>query len=126
MRLGLKKSKKQKGFTLIETLIAMTILAVGLLGLARMQFTAIKGNRSSLDMTEATAFASEGMELMLWQTNALNVVCFVPDNRVIVNLNFNRQCVVLAGNPGNRQVQVTVSWFDRNAAPQNVILNTRI
>lgn len=46
-----------KGFTLIEVLVAMTIFAIGLLALAGMQVTAIKGGTTSQRVTAAVALA---------------------------------------------------------------------
>jgi len=42
-----------KGFSLIEVLIAITIFAVGLLAVASMQMTSVKGNFSARNVTEA-------------------------------------------------------------------------
>ncbi len=52
----------QKGFTLIEVLIALVILAVGLLGVTAMQITAIRGNHFSDNLTRATVLAQNKLE----------------------------------------------------------------
>ncbi|MDQ7091095.1 MAG: type IV pilus modification protein PilV [Methylococcales bacterium] len=46
--------KKNHGFTLIEVLISMVILAIGLLGLAGIQMMGLKNNLSSYQRGQAT------------------------------------------------------------------------
>ena len=48
---------KNTGFTLIEVLIAMIILAVGLLGLAGLQATSLRNNQSAYNRSVATQLA---------------------------------------------------------------------
>lgn len=48
-----------KGFTLIEVLVAIVIVSIGLLAVAGMQNTAIYGNASSRDATYAVQLAEE-------------------------------------------------------------------
>ncbi|OGL46266.1 MAG: type IV pilus modification protein PilV [Candidatus Schekmanbacteria bacterium RBG_16_38_10] len=50
------------GFTLIEVLIALTILAIGLLGVALMQVTSISGNTFSREMSVATELGQDMLE----------------------------------------------------------------
>jgi len=50
-------SKKKNGFTLLEVLIAMVILAVGLLGIAALQTTSLKNNQSAYNRSQATLLA---------------------------------------------------------------------
>ena len=49
--------KTNSGFTLIEVLIAMLVLAVGLLGLAGLQATSLKNNQSAYNRSQATQLA---------------------------------------------------------------------
>ena len=55
----------QSGFTLLEVLIAISILTVGLLGVAQMQIMGIKGNYFSGNTTTVLALAGEKMEDLL-------------------------------------------------------------
>jgi type IV pilus assembly protein PilV len=48
---------KNSGFTLIEVLIAMLVLAVGLLGLAGLQASSLKNNQSAYNRSQATQLA---------------------------------------------------------------------
>ncbi|RLB91588.1 MAG: hypothetical protein DRH10_01525 [Deltaproteobacteria bacterium] len=50
------------GFTLLEVLIAMFILAFGLLAIAQMQVTAIRGNAFSNRTTTALTLAQDKIE----------------------------------------------------------------
>lgn len=55
----------KRGFTLIETLIAIAIFSIGILAVGSMQISAINNNASARMRTEATIFASETVELLM-------------------------------------------------------------
>lgn len=55
-------SKKQKGFSLIEVLIALVILSIALLGLAGLMVTTTKSNSYGNQMTEAVTFGQDKLE----------------------------------------------------------------
>jgi type IV pilus modification protein PilV len=68
---GKKKNKKRRmismnvqeeGFTILELLVAMLVLAVGILALIDMQVAAISGNSSANQMTVATTLAQDQIE----------------------------------------------------------------
>jgi len=65
--------KNQKGFTLIELLIALVVFAVGILGLATMQTTSIKGNSKSRQISEASNVGADHIEQILSMT-------YMPNN----------------------------------------------
>lgn len=48
---------KHSGFTLIEVLVAMIVLAIGLLGFAGLQATALRNNQSAYHRSQATQLA---------------------------------------------------------------------
>ena len=52
----------EQGFTLIEVLIAITLLAIGVLAAAGMQISAIGGNHLAIRVTEASTLAGSTAE----------------------------------------------------------------
>ncbi|UCD71560.1 MAG: prepilin-type N-terminal cleavage/methylation domain-containing protein [Syntrophobacterales bacterium] len=58
----MKRFKTSRGFTLLEMLIALTILSVALLGLGQMMLLSIRGTSFGNKVTEATTFAQDKME----------------------------------------------------------------
>ena len=55
-------SHKNEGFTILEILIAITILAFGLLAIATMQVSSIKGNAQAIGITEGITLAQDKAE----------------------------------------------------------------
>jgi type IV pilus assembly protein PilV len=51
-----------RGFTLLEAMIAVAILAFGILAVASMQVSSIRGNAFAGDVTEATTWANDELE----------------------------------------------------------------
>jgi len=58
----LRTRRIAQGFTLIEIVIASAILAVGLIALAGMQLSALRGGKQSRHTTEAAAAARSQLE----------------------------------------------------------------
>ena len=48
----MEKQDREAGFTLLEVIVAISILSVGLLAVASMQTAAIKGNDGAYRITE--------------------------------------------------------------------------
>jgi type IV pilus assembly protein PilV len=55
---------KHTGFTLIEVLIAVLVLAIGLLGLAAVQATSLRNNLSAYNRSQATELAYDMADRM--------------------------------------------------------------
>ena len=81
-----RTSQGQLGFTLVEVLIGLSILTVGILGVATMQISAIRGNHFSDNTTTALILAEQKMEDLLsknYDDGDLNNVN--PDNDNILD-----------------------------------------
>lgn len=57
-------TKRQRGFALLEVLIAVVVLAIGLLGMAALQSSALRNNQSSLERTQAVILSYSILEAM--------------------------------------------------------------
>lgn len=57
-------ASQQKGFTLIEVLVTVVILAVGLLGLSAMQLTSLKVNQGAYTRSQAALMAADMLDRM--------------------------------------------------------------
>jgi type IV pilus assembly protein PilV len=59
------KRKREKGFTLIEIMVAIFILTIGILAVASMQNSSLLGTAKSNAVTQATNVAMDRMERLL-------------------------------------------------------------
>jgi type IV pilus assembly protein PilV len=57
--------REKEGFTLIEVLVSLVILAIGLLMLATLQTISITGNKSSFGTSVASALGQQGLEQLM-------------------------------------------------------------
>jgi type IV pilus assembly protein PilV len=102
--------KNVRGFTLLEVMIALVILAVGLLGLASLQVMAIKGNSFGQQMTVASTLAQNQLEQLRRTPAAL-----VNGNDTVTDQNgitYTRNWAVTPNSPqtGASTVLITISW----------------
>jgi type IV pilus assembly protein PilV len=59
------KRSNEKGFTLLEIIIAISILTFGILAVASMQVSSMRGNSFAGSVTEATALAGDRLERLI-------------------------------------------------------------
>ena len=60
----MSNSLEERGFTLIEVLIGLIILAIGILAVAGMQITSIRGTSFSNSLTQASVIAQDRLEFI--------------------------------------------------------------
>jgi len=53
---------KKEGFTLVEVLIGLILLAVDLLAIVNLQVTSVRGKFFNKNLIQATYIAQEGLE----------------------------------------------------------------
>ncbi len=101
------------GFTLVESMLTLAIMSMGLLALAGLQITALRGNALSRRMTTAVSIAEQRLE-QLKNTSYTNIQAEAATQVTASNLHFTRQVTVTTGPlPNTKSVSVLVSWQDQ-------------
>jgi prepilin-type N-terminal cleavage/methylation domain-containing protein len=115
--------RNEEGFTLLEALIAITILAVGLLAVATMQTTAVRGNSRAIGLTEAITVAQTAVERMesLDYSNAVFTDGGGANDGVAGLGDVPADAQDLGVKIGNRGLTYNVYW---NVAPDWPLANT--
>jgi type IV pilus assembly protein PilV len=106
--------KKQKGFSLIEVLIGLILLAIGVLALAGLQASAVRGNFFSNNLTQASYVGQDRLEYLknIALTHAdLTAGTHNDGTTTIAGMVFSRSYTVVV-NGGLRTINYTVTWFD--------------
>jgi type IV pilus assembly protein PilV len=109
---------RKEGFSLIEVLICVVFLAIGLLAIASLQVTSVRGNFFSNNLMQATYVAQDGLEFL--KNRPLNDVSLSTGNHndgtvVISDLTFNRSYSVESvpdPNGSYLKVNYSVRWND--------------
>ena len=61
----MRKRIKEEGFTLLEVIVAIAILTFGILAVASMQISSIRGNSFAGGVTEGTTWAGDQVERLM-------------------------------------------------------------
>ncbi len=129
----MKRLSNQKGFTLLELLIALTILTIGLLGLAGLHIAAIQGNVSGFKISTAAAVAQERIEELKAldaSAAALTAGAHAADgNQVVQGITYNRSYTIQDNTPvtGTSTITLTVTWVEPGTGvTRNTSVFTRI
>ena len=146
-RLG-KSRREQRGTTLIETLVALVVLSIGLLGVAALQMTSLRNNRGAHLRSQAAVLAYDIADRMRAnRTAALGgaytvAMAAIPVGTALNDLDIQawKQSLSITlpagdgsiGLEGGNVVVITVQWTDTlegetaNAGVQTFTTRTRI
>jgi type IV pilus assembly protein PilV len=108
---------KDNGFSLIELLIAMSVMALSILAAASMQYSAVRNNTTGNTSTQATMLAKATLEMLKSQdidSTALAVGDYVDPTPVDASGNpggiYNRNWRIDPLGTSSRRISVTVEW----------------
>ena len=123
--------RDNKGFTLIEIMIAIFILVVALLGLISVTVMVIKGNSFSKTMTTATTLAKDKMEEMknlgYSGTSSSDITTTEGYNSITNYPTYKRDTKIDVASPaaGMKTIEVKVEWkwqgTDRNVTLKSIV-----
>ena len=104
----MEKPQSEKGFTLIEVLIAITLLTIGLIAVATMQVSAIHGNKTGGDISNATFLAQDKLEELKTSAD----ITGESDGSDQTGI-FTRSWQIVSSGTDSCSVTVSVSWVMR-------------
>jgi prepilin-type N-terminal cleavage/methylation domain-containing protein len=121
---------KQKGLSLIELMIAMSVLAIGMLAAASMQYSAVRNNTTGNVHTQAAMLAKAQLEIL--KNQDINSAALAPGDYsdptpIDENGNpggiYNRSWRIDPLGASARRIRVTVQWT-KFGDPRSVVLRT--
>lgn len=124
MKVNKKKMKKVLGFTLIEILIALTILSIAMLSFIPMVISTIRANSFGAQMSRASELAQDKLEEIRRMpfddpdiSGALPMTSTVQTFYSIFQRNYTVDLV--GGAPDIKLISVIVNWKTANRPVQN-------
>ena len=125
-----KTLKEAKGFSLIELLIAMSVLAIGMLAAASMQYSAVRNNTQGNVSTQAGMLARAQLETLKNQNIGSDDLLpgdYTEASPIDENGNpggiYNRSWRIDPLGTAARRIRVTVQWT-KFGEPRSVVVRT--
>jgi type IV pilus assembly protein PilV len=120
-----------RGFTLIESLIAIVLLSIGILGLSAMTISTIRGLTFSDKQTIATTLARDRLEQIkhAGYANATSAQYPLENYHTLAGYEQFQRLVTITDNtprPNTKTIAVTVEWRDSAGNPRQVVFRTVI
>jgi prepilin-type N-terminal cleavage/methylation domain-containing protein len=100
------------GFTLVEVLVAMSIAAVGFLGLAATHVTSVRATVLGRNVSLATSIANESIET-LRRTPYAEIATTQPATVSRDGISFTSTTTIAALGTSSKKVTMGVSWRDQ-------------
>jgi type IV pilus modification protein PilV len=131
MLLSQRKNRTQsRGVSLVEALIALLVVAVGVVGLLKFQSNSRLNSDVARQRTEALKLAQNDIEQLRSVSSAADIQnasrSVAPDTKNPANATFQVAREVTASAAASKTVQVTVGWTDRSGAAQQVVISSLI
>ncbi len=116
----------ERGFTMLELMIALTVLLIGIAGIVGMQMSAMRASAYSRHATEASVLAEDKMEEL--RTVPLGAIVAASDT-VDARGNaapgpFTRAWALTWNGAATANLTVTVSWLERGSDSHSVAFTT--
>lgn len=108
--------KHRRGFSLVEVLIGLIFIAIGILAIAGLQISSVRGNYFSSNLTQATYVAQDRLEFLKnlsFTDDLLKAKDHYDDGTVtLLGVIFNRSYVVIDDAAGYKTINYIVTWND--------------
>jgi len=97
------KLKEEKAFTLLEVIMAISILTIGLLAVGAMEGAALKGDTFAYNRTNASTLAQDQLERLISQpfVSTVNNTCALSSDGIY------KVCYQIASFPGDANASIT-------------------
>ena len=125
-----KTLKESEGFSLIELLIAMSVLAIGMLAAASMQYSAVRNNTQGNVSTQASMLAKAQLEMLKNQDIGSAVLApgdYIDATPIDENGNpggiYNRSWRIDPLGTSARRIRMTVQWT-KFGDPRSVVVRS--
>lgn len=115
-----RASRDQRGFTIVETMVAIGIMAIAFLGMASVH--AISARAQSLGQNEGLARFVADQQLELMRRTAVGAIQSYTGSTTVQGVNFGITRTVSNVTMG-KKVVVTTTWTDR-FGPRSLTLTT--
>jgi prepilin-type N-terminal cleavage/methylation domain-containing protein len=124
-KLNKKLSRSNKGFSLVELMVAVAILALAALAIFNAFTNAFQAMADARYRTVATNIAQQKLEAV---KNSIGIAYpyYNIDTQVVGGITYTTIVVTNSLDDNLEEVYVTVSWDDRNNEEKNVQLRTHI